>query len=68
MTDDDRIQELLEQLSSKAKRGEILAVAVAVVENDNTAGTSYVLGGNAARLYYAVSTLAHRVLLAEEEA
>ena len=58
---------MLEHALMLARSGHIIAAAVATVERDNSAGTTYVTGKNAARLHYACASLTHRVLMHEEE-
>ena len=67
MSNTQKIIDLLELMLHKAHDGELLACAVATVENDNTVGTNYVIGGNAAKLHYACANLTQRVLNDEEK-
>jgi hypothetical protein len=62
MSNTQKIIDLLELMLRKAYGGELLACAIATVEYDNTVGTNYVIGGNAAKLHYACANLTQRVL------
>lgn len=60
--DTTKMIDMLEMMLRKAYDGELLACAIATVEDDNTVGTNYVIGGNAAKLHYACANLTQRVL------
>jgi hypothetical protein len=63
-SENQKIIDMLESALRKAYDGELLACAVATVEDDRTSGTAYVIGNNAAKLHYACANLTHRVLMA----